>query len=106
MVDYEYYCDEFGGLVIEDAEEFEALASKAEQFINYISSQEPDYDSDDVKSCVCAIAEIYAENSGLAGIVSEQIDGYETEDSDTGLSGQLMHAASLYLPPMLIWRGI
>lgn len=97
MVDFDYYCDDFGGFIIEDEEEFDRLSGTAESFVRHISRQEPDFDSDDVKSCICAVADVYAEN-GLYGVTArESIDGFGAEES---LSDELIHTASLYLPPI------
>lgn len=101
MTDFEYYCDDFGGFIIDSEEEFERLGEMAEKFVRDISCTEPDFDSDDVKSCVCAMADVYAENGLYAGTA----DGFEEERSD-GVTDELMHTAGLYLPLMLMSAGL
>lgn len=105
MTDFEFYCEEYGGLEFADEEEFERMAKKARLFIKHITYVEPDFEDDDVRSCVCALAEIYAENRGRASIVSEKLDGYETEYRDGAEEKILLHTVKLYLPAVLLYRG-
>ena len=93
MVDFGYYCDDFGGFIIDNEEEFDRLRENAADFVRGISRREPDYDSDDIKSCICAVADVYAENC---------LYGKEA-DAENGILDELMHTARLYLPPMLMY---
>ncbi len=104
MTDFEFYIDEYGGMEIEDIDEFSRCAKKAKLFITGITHTEPDFEDDDVKACVCALAEVY---SGLLsnGVLKEKIDGFETEYQEDSLNEILMHTAKLYLPPILLYRG-
>lgn len=105
MTDFEFYCEEYGGCEFTDEDEFERMAKKARLFIKHVTFGAPDFDDDDVRSCVCALAEIYAENRGCTSIVREKIDGYETEYKDGADEKILLHTAKLYLPPVLLYRG-
>ena len=104
MTDFEFYIDEYGGMEIEDIDEFNRLAKKAKRFIKSITHTEPDFEDDDVLSCVCALSEVY---SGLSskGVIKEKIDGFEAEYGEESLDEILMHTAKLYLPPILLYRG-
>ncbi len=105
MTDFEFYCEEYGGCEFSDEEEFERMAKKARLFISRVTYTEPDFEDDDVRCCVCALAEIYQDNSGSQSIVRERIDGFETEYSDLAADEILMHTVKLYLPPVLLYRG-
>lgn len=101
MNEFEYYCDSFGGTVFDAEEEFEPYADRAKRFVRRITCTEPDFENEDILSCVCALAEIYA--GCAAGVESEKVDGYEVHYSDFGEA--LLHTARLYLPPVLMYRG-
>lgn len=105
MTDYEFYCEEYGGLEFPDEEEFERMANKARLFIKHVTYTEPDFEDDDVRSCVCALAEIYAQNGNGTAIVKEKIDGFETEYTEGADEKIMLHTAKLYLPPVLLYRG-
>ncbi|MBS7297536.1 MAG: hypothetical protein KIG65_00485 [Eubacteriales bacterium] len=105
MTDFEYYCEEYGGIELADEEEFERMAKKARLFIKHVTYTEPDFEDDDVRSCVCALAEIYAQNNTVTSIVREKIDGYEAEYEDGANEKILMHTVKLYLPPVMLYRG-
>ncbi len=104
MTDFEFYCDEYGGSDITDSDEFERFAKKARLFITRVTSGEPDFEDEDVRSCLCAIAEIYAADSLSGRIVREKIDDYEAEYGEAD-EKVLLHTAKLYLPPVLLYRG-
>ncbi len=104
MSDFEYYCDEFGGCAFDDEEEFARCLDKAKRFVKYVTYTEPDFEDDDVRSCICALAEIYADHLG-GGIVGEKIDDYEAEYSTAKYEDELMHTVRLYLPPVILYRG-
>ncbi len=104
MTDFEFYIDEYGGMEIEDIDEFLRCAKKAKRFIKSITHTEPDFEDEDVKACVCALAEVYS-NLSSKGVTKEKIDGYETEYREESLDEILMHTAKLYLPPILLYRG-
>ncbi|MBQ7793233.1 MAG: hypothetical protein IJ366_01815 [Clostridia bacterium] len=105
MTDFEFYCDEYGGTEIEEQEEFDRLAKKARLFISRVTYSEPDFEDDDVRSCLCALAEIYADSSNSAKLVREKIDDFEAEYDREGTEEILMHTVRLYLPPVLLYRG-
>ena len=102
MVDFAYYCDDFGGAEFESEQEFRRFADRASRFVRYVMCTEQDFDDDDVKSCICALAEEYAGRAD--GVVREKIDDFETEYSAD--DSALMHTVRLYLPPILLYRGI
>lgn len=85
MPDFDYYCTEFGGCEIDDAEEFERAAGLAEEFLRSVIYSEPDYENEDVRYCFCAVAEKYAANADEC---------------------EMYRAASLYLPPVILCRGL
>lgn len=105
MTDFEFYLEEYGGCEFSDEEEFERMAKKARLFIKNVTYTEPDFEDEDVRSCVCALAEIYAENNLGTSIVREKIDGFETEYKDGTDEKILMHTVKLYIPPVLLYRG-
>lgn len=102
MTDFSYYCDEFGGSVIEDCDDFARLSEHAAYFVQDISGCEPDFDDDDVKCCICALAEVYADMSDCCE------DDFDRFDSGFGDDGQdmLLHTAELYLPPFMLCRRL
>ncbi|MDO4618456.1 MAG: hypothetical protein Q4B31_02920 [Clostridia bacterium] len=104
MTDFEYYIDCYGGVEISDSDEFERCFDKAKRFVKHITYCEPDFEDDDVRSCLCALSEVYM-GVGASNIVREKIDGYEAEYGDGADKEILLHTAKLYLPPMLLYRG-
>lgn len=104
MTDFEFYCDEYGGALIEEEEEFERFARMARLFISRVTYTEPDFEDDDVRSCLCAICEIYAERPKGA-FTREKIDNYEAEYDSDEENRLLLHTVRLYLPPVLLYRG-
>lgn len=84
MLDFDYYCDEFGGCEIDNPEEFDRAAELAEQFLRNVIYGEPDFEDDDVRYCLCAVAELYARDA------DEQ---------------EMYHTAESYLPPVILCRG-
>ena len=104
MTEFEFYIDEYGGIEIEDIDEFSLLSNKAKRFIKSITCQEPDFEDEDVLSCVCALSEVYHELS-RKGVTKEKIDGFEAEYSEESLDEILMHTAKLYLPSIILYRG-
>lgn len=105
MSDFEFYCDEYGGALIEDEEEFERLARRARLFISRVTCTEPDFEDDDVRSCLCAICEIYAERLSGGAVTREKIDDFEAEYDSDKEDKLMMHTVKLYLPPVLLYRG-
>lgn len=78
--DYTYYADSFVGTKI-SAEEFPALASKAERYLDYVTRHRITEVTDSVKKAVCAAAEaLYEVNQRYSeipqGVKSENTDGY------------------------------
>lgn len=104
MISFEYYCEEFGGSMVDCEEEFERLCDKGCRFVTYICCTAPDFEDEDVKSCVCALVDVYAQNSSFLGIMREHSEDYEEEYN--GISDELMHTAKLYLPPLMLHRGL
>lgn len=84
--DYTFYTEFFAGTEI-SAEEFPALAAKAERFLDYVTQQRISEPTNAVKNALCAAAEaLYEVNrqyeSIPQGIKSENTDGYSVTYSE------------------------
>ncbi len=105
MTDFEFYCDEYGGADITDEEEFDRLAKKARTFISHVAYSEVDFEDIDVRSCLCAVCDVYHLAPKGKGVTREKIDDYEVEYEEGSEDNILMHTVRLYLPPVLLYRG-
>lgn len=102
MNEYEFYLDNFGGVAFDDESEFLHMADKAKRYIKSITYSEPDFENEDVLSCMCALTELYQKLD--ENLLREKADGYEAEYSAKS-EKELLHTAKLYLPAVLLYRG-
>lgn len=85
---------------IEEEEEFERYSEKARSFLSRVICSEPDFEDDDVRSCICALSDIYFENGTVTAVAG--YDSFEQEAADDEI---LMHTVELYLPSALLYCG-
>jgi hypothetical protein len=84
--DYKYYTNKFEGVIIENESSFNALAHKAERYLDYVCHERVSkimdtYCGEKIKNAVCAAAEALFEikqqyDNIPQGIKSENTDGY------------------------------
>lgn len=94
MVDYGYYRDSFGGLVVTQ-EDFPRYVKRAGAYIRYLTAGRSDSSGmDAVKDAVCAVCDVYAldaaqtQADGGREKASENNDGYSVSYVTEGLAGQ------------------
>lgn len=108
--DFEYYKNEFCGVVIATKEQFDALEVRARAYVDKLTFDRAKAHTheESVKNAVCACCEVYAQYGGHEGISSENNDGYSvTYISNSRLEGtRLYNSAALYLPTELLYRGV
>lgn len=110
--DYEFYTDTFNGKNIPDEQEFNTLAFKASAYIDNLLSApltESDMElySDKIQLAVCAVCDILS-NFPDDNIISENNDGYRVSyRSDPAEKNTLLYnTVRMYLPPILLYRGL
>ncbi|MDD6214199.1 MAG: hypothetical protein PUB42_03335 [Firmicutes bacterium] len=89
MCDFDYYIEEFGGCCFEESEEFGEYVDAAIEYVGKVTRGNADYEDDDIKNCICALAEVYLQVSGKGGF------------DECKLEEKLKHTAAIYLPPLL-----
>lgn len=105
-VDLFFYNNSFGGKSVIPAEEFPLWIKRAEGELRIIIGEFPD-DCEDVKLCICEIAELLYKNNLSAGILSENNDGYSVSYEKRNVRNQILHTAKCYLSGTgLLFRGV
>lgn len=106
-IDYEYYTDRFKGNTIPLAD-FEYVAPRAEDYINYITNGRITEPTVPVQNACCAVADKLYTMDAREGIQSETTDGYSVTYRDgEGLPNLLYGAAEVYLAGTgLLYRGV
>lgn len=104
-IDYEYYTDRFKGNTIPLAD-FEYVAPRAEDYINYITNGRITEPTVPVQNACCAVADKLYSMGAREGIQSETTDGYSVTYRDA--DGLLLYgAAEVYLAGTgLLYRGV
>lgn len=109
---YEFYKDVFNGKNISDESEFNSIALKASSYIDKIVSKpltESDTElySEKIQLAVCGICDVLSDFTNN-NIVSENNDGYSvTYSNDPKIKDTLLYnTARMYLPSVLLYRGL
>lgn len=105
-LDLFFYNEFFGGNGVIPAEEFPLWKSRAEKELLVICGGKLD-DSENVKLCICEIAELLYKNSLADGVVSENNDGYSVSYEKRDVRNKILHTAKCYLSGTgLLYRGV
>lgn len=114
LADYEFYKNEYKGIVIADANSYAYFGERASDELALFSNRQV-FSTDDIaqkqlKKCACRIADImYASTNGKGvskNITSESVAGYYTVSYSQAdlkqVQGQINSAITLYLGRYLI----
>lgn len=104
MISYEYYISEFGGTKIEEESVFDEFSDRAERYVLLMTGRRGS--EEEIADGVCAVCEYLAENAGNDRILSESADGVSITYSEKDQNRAILDILKLYLPPMLLYRGI
>lgn len=114
LADYEFYTNEYKGIVIADANSYGFFGERASDELALFSNREvfanDETAKNQLKKCACRIADImYASTNGKGvnkNITSESIAGYYTVSYSQAdlkqVQGQINSAITLYLSRYLI----
>ena len=103
MVDFAYYTEQFGGNMVDDSEEFDCFAKKAETYLKSIAKENIEGQGD----AICAVAEMMFLFAGREGMASLSNDGYSESYLDGAAhEAQLYRMAMRYLAPGTLYQGI
>ena len=105
-ISYAYYKDDYLGTFISSPEEFSNVSLRAEAYIDKITYGNISVVNEDVKNAVCAVCDVISRFDKQIGIKSESVDGYSVTLDNSQSSKALFDAASLFLPPYLLYRGV
>ncbi len=97
MVDYDYYISDYHGSTI-PVELFEYLEDKAAHTVNlYTFNRAGDSALDEVKLCVCALAELYNDAKDMNGVKSVNTDGYSVTYEEKAIQNLAYDIVTRYL---------
>ncbi len=103
-----FYTNFCGGEEKIPAAEFPLWEARAGEALSYITDgKSADCDSDKVKACICAMAELMYEEAKRNGIASENNDGYSVVYKSEDMQGKLCAIAKTRLfGTDLLYRGV
>ena len=106
IADFFFYNDSFGGNSLIPADDFTLWEKRAQKELLFLTNGKMS-NSQEVKLCICEIAELLFKNNIQDGILSENNDGYSVSYEKRNIKNKILHTAKCYLTGTgLLYRGV
>lgn len=105
---FQYYKNVYCGRKIKDEYDFCPILNLAKAYMKKYACENAniDYETEEIKNCVCEICDILFTKKEQEALESESFDTFKKNYKSVEWEKQIFAVMSLYLPQSLLYRGV